>query len=121
MKFYYDGKLVRTSKTHEYHYGIYNKRFERMRSCHSTKELAEKELNTYINQPLNWNENTKEAIKAFQSGKKGYWSKEGHRSFFIPFEKGLTVEALERSLKENQERHELRKNTFCVVELEVRN
>lgn len=121
MKFYYEGKLVRTSKTHEYHYGIYDKHYKTMRSCHSTRELAEKELNTYINQPLNWIENEKNAIKALQSGKKYYFAKEGNRNICVRFTKEDTVEMWEGYIKGNETKHEYRKSNLCVVELEVRN
>ena len=121
MKFYYEGKLVRTSKTHEYHYGVWNKKYQKMKSCNSTKELAEKELRTYINEPLNYIEETKEAIKAFQSGKKGYWTKVGHRTFYVRFVNGDTIEDMEQTIKHNQELYEYRKNNYCVVELEARN
>lgn len=121
MKFYFEGKLVRTSKTHEYHYGVYNKFYQKMRSCHSTKELAEKELQSYINEPLSEIENCKLGIKALKSGKKGYWVKCGRRSFPVRFEKEDTVEQFEESIKSLMERHEYRKKNFCVVELEARN
>ena len=121
-KFYYEGKLVRTSENHDYRFGIYNKSRGRMKSCHSTRELAEKTLQSYINEPLNWIENNdKRAIQAIKNGKKKYWVKVGNREVLEPLGDRNTVEIWERYIEENQQIHEFRKNNFCVVELEVRN
>ena len=42
MKFYFNGKLIRTSKNHEYKYAILSEN-DGVWSCHSTLEAAEKE------------------------------------------------------------------------------
>ena len=122
MKFYYGGKLVRTSENHEYHFGIYRLDSGKMRSCHSTKELAEKTLQSFINEPLSWIENNdKRAIQAIKNGKKKYWVKVGNRECLEPLGNMDTIEKWEKRIEDNKKIHEFRKNNFCVVELEARN
>ena len=120
MKFYYNGKLVRTSKNHEYRFGVYNKARQGMASCHSTRELAEKTLQTFINEPLHWIENDKRAIQAIKDGKAKYCVKEGNREYMMPLGNRNKVEIWEQYIKDNQVTYEYRKNNYCVVELEAR-
>lgn len=43
MKFYYQGKLVRTSKTHNYKYGVFTKENDCL-ACASSFELAQNSI-----------------------------------------------------------------------------
>ena len=47
MKFFYAGKLVRTSKTHDYNFGVLNAN-GKIVSCSATKEGAEKLAKDYF-------------------------------------------------------------------------
>lgn len=69
MKFYYNDKLVRTSKTHEYHYGVWNPMTEKMESCHGTLDGAKKELRRRISEHETSIADEKAAIKALENGK----------------------------------------------------
>lgn len=116
-KFYYNGELVRTSKTHEYHFGIFNGKT--IRSCHGTKENAEKELHRLQNDPLNWIENNKKAIKALESGKSYYYYKDGRHEFRHKFDSEDTVEAYQKCIEANKALHE-KYLAYKIVELEMR-
>lgn len=55
MKFYYNGKLVRTSKTHEYKYALINTETEKARACskdlkgvHAELAYLRKGLDVYL-------------------------------------------------------------------------
>lgn len=89
MKFYYNGKLVRTSKTHEYHFGVYNPDTGHMISCHGTREGAEKEYRRMISAQEGCIANYNRAIKALENGKTYYEAKEGNRWIYVSL-KGKT-------------------------------
>lgn len=81
MKFYYNGKLVRTSKTHEYRYAIVTEAGNLI-SCHGTREAAEKEFRKPIASCESTLEFYAEAIRAIEAGKKyidrkvcGHWQR----------------------------------------------
>ena len=69
MKFYYNGKLVRTSKNHEYKYGILSSEGGSVTSCHATYEAAYKELQRRPGEIRTNIEITKEALKELEKGK----------------------------------------------------
>lgn len=82
MKFYYNGKQVRTSKTHEYHFGILSINGDAINSCHATREAAEKEMakapaacRTAIGE-------YKDAIKAIENGKTKFPRKMCGRTYY---------------------------------------
>lgn len=53
MKFYYNGKLVRTSKTHEYKYALLN-RADRTLACSATRKGAETAYNRAYKDKACW-------------------------------------------------------------------
>ena len=68
MKFYYNGKLMRTSKTREYHFAVLNTNGT-CNSCHSTREAAEKEWRRPIAAHETAIEEDLQCIKALERGK----------------------------------------------------
>lgn len=68
MKFYYNDKLVRTSKTHEYHYAILSANGD-VWSCHGTLEAAQKEFRRPISECETSIADTKKIIAALEKGK----------------------------------------------------
>ena len=58
MKVYYNGKQVRTSKTHNYTHAVIDLNGKAI-SCHSTKEAAEKQIRS----KLSSNEQVREGVK----------------------------------------------------------
>lgn len=69
MKFYYNGKLMRTSKTHEYKYAIITEN-GCCCSCHGTLESAQKEFRRPIAECEKSIANFNMIIRAINSGKK---------------------------------------------------
>lgn len=72
MKFYYNNKLVRTSKTHNYKYGVFT-RNDNCEACASTYELAEKAIVTVTRFVRANLEYYKEELKAIEQGKEKFW------------------------------------------------
>lgn len=121
-KFYYNGILLRTSKTRVYTHAVINtncgndRRF--LLGCSSTFEGAQKLLNQKFNWYISNIDDCKREIKALQQGKKSYWCKYGNRSFLEPITK--TVEELEQYIKEYEADLEFCRNYLKVVELEMK-
>lgn len=75
MKFYIDGKLVRTSKTHDYTHALMW--HDSVISCHGSYEQAVKALNRKIAERNYDIENNRAAIKAIDEGRTNYLWKFG--------------------------------------------
>jgi hypothetical protein len=77
MKYYYEGQLIRTSKTHHYTHACVAKKDEKWVTlgCSGTKAGAEKVKNEKINSYLNSIDGYERQIKAIDEGKSGYHSK----------------------------------------------
>ena len=84
MKFYYNGELVRTSKTHEYHYGILNIDGTRVSSCHGTLKDAEKEMAKAPASCRTAISEYKAAINAIENGKTKFPRKMCGRTYYDP-------------------------------------
>lgn len=68
MKFYYDGKLVRTSKTHDYKFAIMWPDGE-CTSCHGTLEAAKKEYRRRIAEIEGAISEDRQIIQAIRQGR----------------------------------------------------
>ena len=79
MKFYYNGKLVRTSKTHEYHFGILEPKTGKIVSCHGTYEAAQKEHRRPISEAETSIKRCRAAINAIENGKTSFFWKWNNR------------------------------------------
>ena len=118
MKFYYNGKLVRTSKNHEYHYGVLSSNGKSVNSCHATREAAEKAMAQPISNLRKAIENCKSAIRAIENGKTYYFVKDGRNTWRNEIN-GRTVEDFEGYIKGYLA--EIEKFSKCkVIELETR-
>ena len=116
MKFYYNGKLMRTSKTHTYTHALLTETGT-LRSCHGSREAAEKELRALISQHETNIDDCKRAIKAIEKGQTYYFA--GHRQQYKCSLKGKTIEHYEEWIEKYKriiaffEKHQ-------IVELEAR-
>lgn len=116
MKFYYEGALIRTSKSHHYTHAVLAPNGKAI-SCSSSREGAEKVKQSEIN---NWGrivENHRSAIKAIEAGQKYYSFKEGNRT--TKAHVNGTLESYERALREAEKAVEIVRS-YKVVELEAR-
>lgn len=125
MKFYYNGKLMRTSKNHDYKYAIIWDD-ETLGSCHSSLEAAQKEFRRPISEAESAIADDLRAIKALQNGKTYYDTKVCRRWYRVNL-KGK--DALGRSMNEvsywencieRHKRHIEKLKTRKIVELEAR-
>lgn len=121
-KYYYNGELVRTSKTHEYAYGAINFETGKIFGCSGTREGAQKMVNEPINRKLSEIENYERALKALKLGQRGYFCKDGRRTFYIRFSEVQTPtkEKYERLISNTRDYIVWARENLGVVELEKR-
>lgn len=121
MKFYYNGKLVRTSKTHEYTHAVIDMSDGSLKGCRACKENAEALIKSEIAQYEKWIAEKKKAIEAIKSGRNYYITKERGRSYKIKIDQPYqTIEWYENGIKGNSMGIEKIKSNWQVVELEAR-
>lgn len=118
MKFYYDGQLIRTSKTHIYTYACIKKEENGYvcLGCSSTRTGAEKVKNDRIKELESAIYSYAARIEAIKAGKTGYYNIK-HK--WISF-KGLdyrTSEELERWLESAKATLERVQNEWMIVEV----
>lgn len=80
MKFYYNGKLIRTSKTNVYTHAVLAPEGKTI-ACSSSREGAEKAIRREASRYEVNAFGCRNAIKAIEAGRKTYTAKEG-RSFY---------------------------------------
>ena len=119
MKFYYNGKLVRTSKTHEYHYAIVKADGSKARSCHGTLKAAQNEMNRVIAEYNGAIASLNERRKALQNGRKFYFIKNGRREYKYIFTENDTVEDCDRRIEEVEEGFKWFTENWKIVELQA--
>ena len=117
MKFYYNGKLVRTSKTHEYKYGVYHTNLDKVIACSATKDGAQAHIDAKVANLNREIENCENALKAIAKGKTHYGYKDGRKTYL---EKVSTAEKHTEWLAGYKKSLESVKRTHKVVELEAR-
>lgn len=120
MKFYYNGKLIRTSKNHEYTHAVIDITDNGCVGCRVGEDKAEAIIRTEISQTERSIANCQTAIKALEAGKTGYYHKDGRRSLFYRFGSHNTVEKYKKSIESLQGYIDKIKATWKVVELEAR-
>ena len=126
MKFYYNNKLMRTSKTHEYHFAIVSASDDCC-SCHGTYEAALKEYRKAIAACESEIEFCKNCIKALEAGRTSIRVRErSGYSYIINFKKEgwdgknlMEVSSWEADIERLQKKIENYK-TRKIVELEAR-
>lgn len=84
MRFYYNGNLIRTSRTHHYTHALLNSRGGAV-MCSAKRSACESFKQSAINHCLQGIENGKSAIKALEAKRGGYWRKEGRKTEWYSF------------------------------------
>ena len=82
-KYYYNGKLVRTSD-HIYTHAVLNEKGEVI-ACRPSFEKASNVITSEVSKAKKAiNENNK-GIEARKAGKDGFWTKDGNTKYFVSF------------------------------------
>ena len=118
MKFYYDGQLIRTSKTHIYTHACIRKGENGYicLGCSSTRAGAEKVKNDKMRELENAVYSYTARIEAIKAGKTGFYNIK-HK--WISFKEchNVTLEELERRLEISKASVERVKNEWMIVEV----
>ena len=120
MKFYYLGKLMRTSKNHMYTHAVVDMRTGECIGCRANEENAHAIIRTELSQCERSIANCRSAIKALRDGKSGYYEKEGRRTWYNRFSPSTTEERYTTSIERIEQYMDRIKRDWCVVELEAR-
>lgn len=120
MKFYYNGQLVRTSKNHIYTHAVINAKNNACMGCRASKDSAEAIISTEVAQYEKRIANYESAIKALESGRSGYYAKEGRHTYYERFSADRTVEKYTEWIEMNRAYIDNVKANWQVVELEAR-
>ena len=120
MKFYYNGQLIRTSKSHEYTHAVIDTLTGECKGCRVGKDKAEAIISSEIASHEKYIANYKSAIKAMESGKSGYYAKEGRHTYYHKIPIDRTVDKYREWIEWNRKYIDSVKADWKVVELEVR-
>ena len=118
MKFYYNGKLVRTSKNHVYTHAVIDMSNGHVEGCRANKEAAESIISSEISRVSNSIQNHESALKAIEQGKTMYRVKEGRRSYWMPIR--TTGEDFKHCIEWCENHIKEVERNWKVVELEAR-
>ena len=119
MKFYYNGKLMRTSKNHIYTHAVVEED-KYLIGCRANKDSARSLITSEIFRLEQGIKNAEAHIKAMQRGDKMYKAIEGRRSYYMPIYKSDSIEDTEKYIESNKKRIEFIKENWKVVELEAK-
>lgn len=124
MKFYYNGVLIRTSKTHSYTHAVIGNlkadgKYE-LWGCRSNREAAQQIIDSRISMMRNNIKTYNMIIKALQNGESGWTEIWKGRRFFHRFASDDNVEKYQRWLDAERDRLQQTIETLKVVELEAR-
>lgn len=120
MKYYYNGKLVRTSKEHHYTHAVIDVTTGKLIGCRSNEDAAKSVITSEIHRKEQDKENSRACIIAIKAGKRMYRYKDGRRSGYIQVDKEDTVEKCEKWVANLDKQIEYINQNWKVVELEER-
>ncbi len=122
MKFYYEGKLIRTSKNHNYTHAVINIQTGSCIGCRTSEDACQSIITTEINGCLGGIRNSEEKIKALEAGKSGYYIKDGRRSWWHKFENSPfdTIESTNKRIEYLLEEIDRIKQNWKIVKLECK-
>lgn len=118
MKFFYNDKLVRTSKTHHYTHAVIRIDTGKALTCSATRQGCESFINSYISEAVQGIENAKRALNALTAGRSKYEIKFGRKSYFETVKHDPAY--YQEWIDGNNKRIEWIRTNWKIVELEER-
>ena len=117
-KYYYNGKLVRTSE-HEYTHAVFNKKGQLV-GCRPSYEKAMSMITSEVSKARTEIENIESAIKAVRNGKNTYELKYNRKTINVKLEGWMTMEKLVEHLEAMRRWEAEIPQWYSIVELERR-
>ena len=119
MKFYYNGKLMRTSKNHIYTHAVINERGGLI-GCRANREAAEAIISAELSTLQRGLKNGEIKKKAIESGATRYRVSTGRISYWEPVRDTDTIERCDEWIASRREKIEAVRIGWQIVELEAR-
>lgn len=122
MKFFYNGKLVRTSKNHVYTHAVMDRATGGFKGCRSTREAAQALISAEIGRYRADIKRCHTAIQALEAGKPYYMVKERGYSYKVYFARleNPTREWFQKIIADEERYIAYLEQNWIVVELEAR-
>lgn len=120
MKFYYNGQLIRTSKNHHYTHACVAQGKDgkwNCVGCSSTRAGAEKVKQDIIREFERAITTAKNALKALEDGKKGFYNS---RNVWLTFHESDTAETFKEVLEDATNKIKGINDKYLIVEIEER-
>lgn len=118
MKFYYEGNLIRTSKTRVYSFALLNSLGKAV-TCSANREACEREQRRSLNEHETRIKNYRNALEAQKAGKKNVQWTDSGKTFDLPLYRVGNLEKLPEWI-ENEKASIAIVQSWKVVELEAR-
>jgi hypothetical protein len=118
MKFYYNGKLIRTSKTHEYKYAVIAN--DECLTCSATMDGAQKFINRYINERKDEIKTCENIIRAIEAGAKSFYAVYGRTTEHCKLREHHTIADTKERIEICKKAIERMTTSWKVVEIEAR-
>ena len=119
MKFYYEDKLIRTSKTHVYTHALIGQSGKAI-TCSATREGCEKELLRRLHDIERSITNYENALKAQAAGKKQVMWLDGRTSYYVNLCDLDNLDEFEEYIIAGKETIHIIAHEWKIVELEAR-
>ncbi len=120
MKFYYEDKLIRTSKTHVYTHALIGQSGKAI-TCSATREGCEKELLRRLHNIERSLMNHENALKAQAAGKKQVrWWFDGRTSYYVKLCDIDNLDKFEEYIIADKEIIRIIMHEWKIIELEAR-
>ena len=120
MKFYYNDKLIRTSKNHEYTHAVIDANTGVCKGCRTNYQACASIISSEINSEINSIKDDEEMLKAIRTGKNYYTVKFGRHTFREKIRPDHTVERITGWINGHKEKIEYINKNWKIVELERR-
>lgn len=120
MKYYYNGKLIRTSD-HIYTHAVIDTKTGKAIACRNGLDKAEAAKMDETRLTRNDIRDLNEKIKALKAGRDRYWVKCGRRGMWVRISEKSTIENCEEHIKRCEEYIRIRNEQLIVVPLTAEN
>lgn len=117
-KYYYNGKLVRTSANGTYRYAVIDKRTNECKGCRSDYKAADAIITKRINALDEVLQNMKRARNAAENGRTRYGCKSGRHTYYADVTD--TAEGYAAQIESQMDYIEETKANWQIVELEAK-
>ena len=119
MKFYYDNKLIRTSKSHAYTHALIDQNCKAV-TCSATREGCEKEHSRLVRKLEQIIQNRENALAARAAGKTQVKWLDGRKTYYLKLNERRYLDEFSKYIEADRKRLHTMIHDWKIVELEAR-